>query len=82
VEKRVLTVFARHALLGISILLVLSGAWVLNGACAFAMLSTPTPDQVPAYRAMFYQRALLGIGCIIMGIIVLRWRHARSTRGE
>ncbi|MET0551665.1 MAG: hypothetical protein ABW221_01415 [Vicinamibacteria bacterium] len=66
----------RHALLALSILLVLSGAWILNGACAFAMLQLPPPEEVSAYRTLFYQRAMLGIGCIVLGIVVLRWRKA------
>ena len=72
----------RHVLLAVSILLVLSGAWILNGACAFAMLQMPPPEQVPAYRAIFYQRALLGIGCIILGVVVLRWRRGSEAREE
>jgi hypothetical protein len=71
----------RHALLALSILLVLSGAWILNGACAFAMRSAPPPEQVPEYRAIFYQRAMLGVGGIILGIVVLRWRHASQRNG-
>ena len=72
----------RHALLAVSVLLVLGGAWILNGACAFAMLNAPPPEQLQAYRAIFYQRAMLGIGCIILGVIVLRWRHGSQARGE
>ncbi len=74
--------FRRRALLAVSILLVMGGAWILNRACAFAMLSMPAPEQMSAYRAIFYQRALLGVGCIIVGIIALRWRHAGRTGEE
>jgi hypothetical protein len=72
----------RHLLLAVSILLVLSGGLILNRACAFAMLTMPPPEQVSAYRAIFYQRAVLGVGCIILGIVALRWRHAPRTRGD
>jgi hypothetical protein len=63
------------ALLFVSVLFLFAGAWVLNGACAFAMLSMPPADQVPAYRAIFYQRTALGIGCIVLGIVILRIRR-------
>jgi hypothetical protein len=72
----------RPVLLAVSILLVVSGAWILNGACAFAMLNAPRADQLAAYRAIFYQRAILGLGCIILAIVVLRWRNVGQPRGE
>jgi hypothetical protein len=62
-------------LLGVSILLVLAGVWILNGACAYATLNMPREDQVAAYRLVFYQRASLGIGCILLGIVTLRLRR-------
>jgi hypothetical protein len=62
-------------LLSLSVLSLLAGAWVLNGACAFAMLNMPLPDQLATYRAVFYQRASVGIGCILAGILLLRLRR-------
>ena len=75
-------VLRRHALLAVSIVLVLSGALILNRACAFAMLNMPPPEQLSAYRAVFYERAVLGVGCIILGIVALRWRRPGRAPGE
>lgn len=70
-----------HVLLTLSVLLLLAGLWILQGACAFAMLSMPAPDQVAAFRSAFYQRALFGIGCVMLAIVLLRIRRGRPANG-
>ena len=63
---------------GISALLLITGMLALHQACAHAMLNLPSSDQLPAYRVVFYRRAVLGIGCIVLAAIVIRRRTGRS----
>jgi membrane protease YdiL (CAAX protease family) len=69
---------SRHILLIASVVFLIAGVLILNAACAFALLNMPLPEQVAAYRAEFYQRALLGVGCITVGIVLLRLRRRRG----
>jgi len=53
------------------------GLWILNGACRFALSASPPADRVSEYRVVFYQRSGLGVGCILLGIVLLRLRGPR-----
>ena len=68
-RRRVLTLAA------IAVFVV--GLWILNGACLFALSASPPADRVSEYRVVFYQRSGLGVGCILLGIVLLRLRPAR-----
>ena len=72
----------RHVLLILSIVLLATGIVVLAGACAFALTSAPASDQVGAYRTAFYQRALFGIACLMLSILLLRVRRGRNADEE
>jgi len=68
-------------LTGLALALLALGLLVLNRACALALV-TMSPEQVPTYRALFYQRAALGIGCIVLGAVLLRKRRPAENQGS
>ena len=72
-----MTGLRRRALTLASVVVFAIGLWFLNGACSFALSATPPADQVAEFRAVFYQRAGLGVSCILVGITLLRLRPAR-----
>ena len=67
----------RRALTLAAVLVFVTGLWILNGACRFALSATPPADRVSEYRVVFYQRSGFGVGCILLGIVLLRLRPAR-----
>ncbi len=69
--------FRRRLLTLGAVVVFVSGLWILNGACRFALSASPPADRVPEYRVVFYQRSGLGVGCILLGIVLLRLRGPR-----
>ena len=57
-----------------AIVVFVTGLWILAGACSFASRAMPPPALVAEYRVVFYQRSGLGVGCILLGIVLLRLR--------
>ena len=67
----------RRLLTLVAVVVFVIGLWILNGACRFALSASPPADRVPEYRVVFYPRSGLGVGCILLGIVLLRLRPAR-----
>ena len=67
-------------LVGFSLLFGLAGLVILNFACGFAVMNMPPPEQLDLYRRAFYARAAVGIGCILVGVILLKLRK-RGAQG-